>query len=160
MNFTRLLKTAMLGAMLGAVLLAQGPPAGPMGPGMGRGAGMMGMFGPARQDLLFGYLGLSDAQKTQAQAIFTSARTAAQPITDQLKQARTGLEAAIKAGQPVQTLATTQGNLMGQLIAIHANAQEQFRAILTPDQLAKLDQFHANRATNGPMSRRRQPANN
>lgn len=159
MNLTRLLTAASLGTLLGTALLAQGPPAG-MGPGMGRGAGMMGMLGGAREELLFGYLGLTDAQKTQAQTIFDNAKTAAQPITDQLKQARTSLEAAIKAGQPVQSLAATQGNLLGQLIAIQANARVQFRAILTPDQLAKLDQFHANHAGNRPMNHRRQPANN
>jgi hypothetical protein len=60
-----------------------------------------------------------------------------------MQEARATLNAAIKAGQPVDAAAAVVGNLFGQLTAIRAKAQEQFRAILTPEQLAKLDQFRA-----------------
>jgi len=147
-NLGRMLGTTTLGLALTGVMLAQ-QPAGP-GPGMGRGRvgavgrGMFGAMG-ARQDVLFGYLGLTDAQRVQAQTIFNNAKTAAQPIRDQLKQARADLHAAIGAGKPVNDLAAVQGSLMGQLIAIRANAQEQFRGILTPDQLTKLQQLRNKR---------------
>jgi Spy/CpxP family protein refolding chaperone len=103
----------------------------------------MAMRGHGSQELLAGYLGLTDAQKAQAKTIFDNAKTAAEPIRSQMQQARTTLNAAIKAGQPVDAAAAAVGNLFGQLAAIQAKAQEQFRAILTPDQLAKLDQFRA-----------------
>jgi Spy/CpxP family protein refolding chaperone len=101
----------------------------------------MGMRGHASQELLAGYLGLTDAQKAQAKTIFGNAKTAAQPIRSQMQEARTALNAAIKAGQPVDAAAAAVGNLFGQLTTIQAKAQEQFRAILTPEQLATLDQF-------------------
>jgi Spy/CpxP family protein refolding chaperone len=145
-NFTRLLRITAMAVGLSGLLCAQGGPA----MGMGRGTrGRMMLGGGRGQTLMWSYLGLTDAQKTQARTIFENARTAAQPIQTQLQQARTDLRAAITAGQPVQTLATQQGDLLGQLIAIRANAQVQFRAILTPDQLAKLDEFQAQRPRRG-----------
>jgi Spy/CpxP family protein refolding chaperone len=123
-----------LSALVGGMLLAQGP---------GLRARRMAMRGRASQELLAGYLGLTDAQKAQAKTIFDNAKTAAQALRSQLQDARTNLNAAIKAGQPVDAPAASVGNLFGQLTAIRAKAQEQFRAILTPEQLAKLDHFHA-----------------
>ena len=133
MKLRRLCGIAALSAVVGGMLLAQGP-------GMG---GRMGMRGQVSQELLAGFLGLTDAQKAQAKTIFDNAKTAAQPIRTQMQQARAALNTAIKAGQPVDAAATAVGNLFGQLTAIRAKAEEQFRAILTPEQLAKLDQFQA-----------------
>ena len=134
MKLRRLCGITVLGALAGGMLLAQGP--GPRGRGMA-------MRGHASQELLAGYLGLTDAQKAQAKTIFDNAKTAAQPIRSQMQQARATLSAAIKAGQAVDAPAAAVGNLFGQLTAIQAKAREQFRAILTPDQLTKLDQFEA-----------------
>lgn len=134
MKFRRLCGITVLSALAVGTLLAQGP--GPRGRGMA-------MRGQASQELLAGYLGLTDAQKAQAKTIFDNAKTAAQPIRSQMQQARTTLNAAIKAGQPVDAAAAAVGNLFGQLTAIQAKEREQFRGILTPDQLAKLDQFRA-----------------
>ena len=152
MKFSRLLQTTALGLALAGLGLAQAPAAarGRMGMMARRG----GALGGARQLLLFGYLGLSDAQKTHAQNIFDNAKAAAQPIRDQLKQARTNLRAAIEAGKPVGDLAAAEGALTGKLIAIRANAQVQFRAILTPDQLNKLDQLKTRRASPAATSSR------
>ena len=132
MKLGRACGIAVLSAVATGMLLAQGP---------GMGGRRMGMRGHGSQELLAGYLGLTDAQKAQAKTIFDNAKTAAQPIRAQMKEARTTLRAAIQAGQPVDAAAAAVGNLFGQLTAIQAKARVQFRAILTPDQLAKLDQF-------------------
>jgi Spy/CpxP family protein refolding chaperone len=103
----------------------------------------MGVLVAAGRELLAGYLGLTDAQKTQAKTILDNAKTAAQPIRTQMKAARGALEAAVVAGQPVDAPAAAVGTLFGQLAAIRAGAWEQFRAILTPAQLTKLNEFRA-----------------
>ena len=41
----------------------------------------------------------------------------------------------------IDALATLQGQLLGQLAAIGANARIQIRALLTPDQIDKLDEI-------------------
>jgi Spy/CpxP family protein refolding chaperone len=91
--------------------------------------------------LLAGYLGLTADQQARAKTIRQNARTAAQPIIQQLKQNRADMRAAIQAGQPVDQIAAARGTLMGKLIAIRANAREQFRALLTPAQIQKLSEL-------------------
>ena len=89
-------------------------------------------------------LNLTDAQKQQAKAIFQQARQTAQPIRQQLQQNRQAMSAAVKADDTaqIQSLATTQGNLRGQVMAIRAQALAKFYGGLTPDQRAKADQMH------------------
>jgi Spy/CpxP family protein refolding chaperone len=144
------------------MLLAQGP-MGPAGGGFGREQGgqrsaMRGRKGMMGQ-LMAGYLGLTDAQKAQFKTIQQNARAQAQPIRDQLRQNRQDLHAAIKAGQPVDAIAAEQGKLLGQMIAIRANTREQFLKLLTPEQLAKLDQLQANRGNKGSSQQPAPPAN-
>ncbi len=99
-----------------------------------------------RHKMMIGYLGLTEQQQTQAKAIFSSAHESAQPLRRQLKQVRSDLRAAIQAGQPVNDLAANEGKLRGQLVAIRASAAEQFRGLLTPAQLQKLQELHAKRS--------------
>jgi len=80
-----------------------------------------------RRRMMVGYLGLTDRQQTQTKAIFSSAHASARPLRQQLKQVRTDLRAVIGAGQRVNDLAANEGKLRGQLVAIRANAAEQFR---------------------------------
>ena len=92
-------------------------------------------------------LNLTDAQKEQAKTIFQQARQAAQPLREQLKANRQALMAAAKAGNndaQVQQLATAQGQLVGQMSAIRAEAFGKFYATLTPEQRAKADQMQQN----------------
>jgi Spy/CpxP family protein refolding chaperone len=95
-----------------------------------------------RRKLMAGYLGLTDQQKTQAQTIFSNARESAKPVKEQLRQVRTDLRSAIRDGKPVDQLAATEGSLVGKLAAIRAAAAVQFRALLTPEQLQKLQDLH------------------
>ncbi len=134
MHTKRAIGMAVMGAVAGCLLLAQGT---------GTGGRRKGVLGAAGRELLAGYLGLTDAQKTQAKTILDNAKTAAQPIRTEMKAARAALEAAIVAGQPVDAPAEAVGKLFGQLAAVRANAWEQFRAILTPAQLTKLNEFRA-----------------
>jgi Spy/CpxP family protein refolding chaperone len=125
-----MMTTRWLAASLAAVsflpVMAQGP--GPM-----RGN---------RVDFLVGYLSLTDAQKTQAQAIFDAADQQAQVVQGQVASAREALRAAVKANKPDATfdqLGAAMGTLEGQLAAIDGKAQAKFYAILTPEQQAKID---------------------
>jgi Spy/CpxP family protein refolding chaperone len=92
-----------------------------------------------RIDRLTGLLGLSDAQKSQAATIFGDAAQATQPLQQQMREARTSLQEAVRAGNTAQIdqLATTIGNLTGKVTAIDSKAEAQFVKILTPEQLAK-----------------------
>jgi Spy/CpxP family protein refolding chaperone len=129
-------RSTILGVAAIALLSAQAP-----NPRLGQGrraAAQMRQRGAARQKLLAGYLGLTDAQQAQMKTIRDSARLAAEPVRAQLKQTRADLRAAVQAGKPVDQIAASQGALMGKLTAIRANARMQIRAVLTPAQVQKL----------------------
>lgn len=90
-------------------------------------------------------LDLTDAQKTAAKALFTDAKSQAEPIVTQLKAGHTSMAEAVKANKSdaeINDLAGRQGVLVGQLAAIHAKAMAKFYAQLTPDQKAKADRLH------------------
>lgn len=96
----------------------------------------------SRLDYLAGYLSLTDAQKTQAQAIFTAAQSAAETARGQMDSARTALSTAIKANaseSELDRLAAAIGAIEGQLAAIHAKAEAKFYALLTAEQRTKYD---------------------
>lgn len=89
-------------------------------------------------------LNLTDAQKAQAKTIFQQAREAAKPIRAQLKENRQALTQAAKAGKSdadLQRLATEQGRLRGQMVAIRTEAFAKFYSTLTPEQRTKADQM-------------------
>ncbi|MGE5647042.1 MAG: Spy/CpxP family protein refolding chaperone [Acidobacteriota bacterium] len=148
------LRAGAVAALASGLMFAQAPaapgPEGQAAPAQHRFAGKGRRHGHGMgAKLMAGYLGLSDQQKTQAQAIFSNARTAAQPLRAQLRQARADLRAAIRDGKPVDQLAQNQGALLGKLAVIRANAAVQFRGLLTPDQIQKLDQLHPARPAQG-----------
>jgi periplasmic protein CpxP/Spy len=90
-------------------------------------------------------LNLTDAQKAQAKTIFQQARESAKPIREQLKQNRLALVTAAKAGKSdadLQQLATQQGQLRGQMVAIRTEAfAKLYNSVLTPAQRTKADQM-------------------
>ena len=92
-------------------------------------------------------LGLTDAQKDQAKALFAQARQSAQPLRAQLHENRQALAAAVKAGNDadIQRLSQTAGTLQGQLTAIRTEAMAKFYASLTPEQKAKAEQLRQER---------------
>lgn len=114
-----------------------------------------------RLDFLTGYLSLTDSQKTQAQAIFDAADSAAETARGQLTSARDTLRQAVKDGKPdsiLDQLAAAVGAVEGQLAAIHAKAQSKFYALLTAEQKAKYDQM-GDRLGTGPHRIHRAPQN-
>jgi Spy/CpxP family protein refolding chaperone len=88
-------------------------------------------------------LNLTYAQKAQAKTINQQAKTAAEPLREQLQQNRQSLATAVKSNDAaqIQSLAAAQGALQGQILAIRATAQAKFYAILTPDQQATAAQM-------------------
>jgi len=115
--------------------------------------------GPRRLDFLAGYLGLSDTQKQQAQALFEAAGQAAATARGQLTSARHALRAGAKANQSeaeLDRLAAAAGVIEGQLAGIDAKAFAKFYALLTAGQKTKYDET-GNRAGlgSGPGFRRR-----
>ena len=105
-------------------------------------------------------LEITEFQKEQAAPILEAARAAAEPLLVDLAQARQDLEDAVVSAAGVadiDALAAAQGQLLGQLAAIRANARVQIRALLTPDQRDKLDQLHERlEARRRPRQGRRQ----
>jgi Spy/CpxP family protein refolding chaperone len=96
-----------------------------------------------RWKLMTGYLDLTAPQQTKVKAIFSNAREEARPLHKQLREVRAELRAAIRENKPVKELSAKEGNVLGQLAGIRANSAEQFRALLTPQQLQKLQELHA-----------------
>lgn len=95
-----------------------------------------------RLEFLAGYLSLTDAQKTQAQAIFDAAESAATTAAGAMTSAQTALRTAIKANAAdaeLDRLAAAIGVVQGQVAAIHAKAEAKFYALLTADQKTKYD---------------------
>jgi len=132
-------KLTAVAALATSMALAQTPPPSPApNPPAGR-----HQFVRRHRARVAQALNLSDAQKAQAKTIFQQARQSAQPIREQLKQNRQALATAIKAGDnaQMQQLATQQGQLRGQILAIRSEAASKFYATLTPDQKAKADQM-------------------
>jgi Spy/CpxP family protein refolding chaperone len=112
-----------------------------MRPGMGPGGG----FGSGQMLEHFAtILDLTPAQKAFAEKLAADTKTQAEPITAQLTQVHDEMQAAVKSNNTgnISNIATRQGNLMGQLAALHAKAMASFYAQLTADQKAKFDKLH------------------
>lgn len=108
-----------------------------------------------RLNFLAGYLSLTDAQKTQAQTIFTAADTALQTANGTLTAARTALNASIKnnpADAEVDRLAAAVGTVEGQIAAIRTKAEVKFYALLTAEQKTKYDQLLSGNGQGAPGS--------
>jgi Spy/CpxP family protein refolding chaperone len=134
------IKLAMAGALAAGLALAQTPASAPQAAPAGT-AGAKTVRGALRHRMVKA-LGLTDAQKQQAKAIFQETKTANQPIRVQLQQNRQALAAAVKANDigQIRQLAQAQGTLRGQMMAARSEGMAKFYATLTPDQKAKAEQ--------------------
>ena len=133
-----------------AAAQAQGPGAPPPhGREMGRG------FEAGR---LAEELGLSDEQKTQVEAIHKKTWEVARPLMEASRQAheafRTALEADNADPTTVGQAALAMHAAEKKLQAVHESAMAEVKAILTPEQRAKLDQLHARGPHDGPRGPR------
>jgi Spy/CpxP family protein refolding chaperone len=116
----------------------QRPQAGPGGPG-----NPQGQRGPGgallSPQLIAEFLNLSDAQKSQAQALHESQRTAIEPLREQLRANRQAIGTAVDAGNAQQAgqLLIAGKAIRDQIKAAHDTFATQFEAMLTAEQKAK-----------------------
>ena len=82
------------------------------------------------------HLNLTTDQQAQVKTIFDQARTEAEPLRTQAESLKSSIDAAVKANDTakITQLATTRGALMGQMEAIHLQAQAKIYQLLTPTQ--------------------------
>lgn len=142
----RLMGIPAAAVLAAGMLLAQTTPAPAPNPGQGRQQGKAARAGQhaGHLDRMARHLNLTQAQRDQAKAIFDQAKTSADPIRQQLQQSRQNLFSAAKTGNDaaVDSAAATQGQLMGQLMAIHAKAMGKvYRDVLTAEQKQQADQM-------------------
>lgn len=143
----KLIVTAAVATMLAGMAFAQRP---------GRMAGQQAQRNPQRMqqrhvERLATVLGLTDAQKQQAAAIFASAAEQNRALRPQIGTAEASLREAVKTNNTAQidSLAAEIGRLHGQLRAIQAKTQAQFYALLTTEQRDKYDALRPGRPGRG-----------
>ena len=140
---------------------AQGPGGGHMrrggGPGF-PGFGPDGPGGPGRPGIgmVAEHLGLSDQQKEQWKVIHERARETGEPLMKAAGEAKQAFDTALEA-ENAQAVAVGQAALAMRAahnkVEAHRKATlEEVKAILAPDQLAKLEEFEKNRP--GPAGNR------
>jgi len=97
-------------------------------------------------------LGLTAAQQESATTIFTNAETSGKSIHEGLRDAHQSLQTAIQNNDvaAITTISNTIGNLTAQMVANQAKAEAAFYQVLTPEQQAKMKQFHEH-GPGGPM---------
>ena len=86
----------------------------------------------------FEELKLTDAQKTKIAALRSAERRKSIRLEADARIAEMDLEDAIDAGADVGTLVTRVADLRGQLLASRTEMRVAVRALLTPEQRAKL----------------------
>jgi protein CpxP len=91
-------------------------------------------------------LGLTDAQKTQAKAIFQGNKDAVKPIFASLHAERENLQTLVHADKIDEAAIRAElakiAGIKADLIVNRAKAKAKFRAILTPEQLTILKTLH------------------
>jgi Spy/CpxP family protein refolding chaperone len=99
---------------------------------------------PQMRERMAQELNLTPAQREQAKAIFDRAKEQSRALRQQLKENREQLTAAVKSDNrsEIRSLSAKEGQLRGQMLAIHSEAFAKFYQNLTPDQRAKADQIH------------------
>ncbi|MBK5254555.1 MAG: Spy/CpxP family protein refolding chaperone [Vicinamibacteria bacterium] len=149
---------ALAAATFGFISLAaaQGPEGGPMrrpgGPGFGPG-GPDGPGGP-RAGMIARELGLSEDQKAQWKAIHEKEREATEPLLESVREAKEAFDKALASDSADATTVGQAAIAMREahrkVEASHRATFEAVKAILTPEQLAKLDAMEQRGPRRGP----------
>lgn len=86
-------------------------------------------------------LAMTPAQKDQARTAIDQARQSAMPIRQELMNTNRNLKDAIRTGNTaeIQHLSATEGQEIGQLLAIRSSAVAKVYQSLRPDQRTKAD---------------------
>lgn len=113
-------------------------------PGFGR-PGMMQQM----RARLFDQLQLSDAQRADIQNIFANARETIGPLAQQLREKHAALRNSVNGGTfdeaAVRAQAQEIAGLQAQMTVARAQARNQFLAVLTDEQKARLGELRAER---------------
>lgn len=121
---------------------AQGNPDGP-----GKGPGFRHGFRAHRLMKAFEQVGVTDQQKEQIKAIMRESRPTMQPLVQQLHTERMALRDAIQTSPvnegAIRAASARVAQIQADLAVARAHAQDRIRAVLTPDQVAKLKQMRA-----------------
>jgi Spy/CpxP family protein refolding chaperone len=151
---------AFISLIIGSGLLVTMAFAQGRGPG-GQGPGGRGPGGPPPPDggrMVLHFLDLTDAQKAQINAIQETEDAKAEAFHEKLREAHAALDAATAKGQfnetQVRTLATTIAQNEIELTVIRARKDAAIYQVLTTEQRAKLDQFHAEHGARRPHPQR------
>ena len=145
--------TAVAACPWAGLAQAQDPPAPPRGHEFGPGR-PGGPGGPGIGPRFAEELGLSDEQKAQLEALRTKQRETLRPLMESARQAHDAFQTALDADN-ADAAAIGQAALAmkaadNKLRAAHKAAFEEMKAILTPEQAAKLDQVQAQHKGPGP----------
>ena len=126
----------------------------PARPPHGREFGPGGPGGPGFGPRLAEELGLSDDQKAQLEALRGKQREALRPLMESARQAhetfQTALDAESADATAIGQAALAMKAAEKKLRAAHDAAFEEMKAILTPEQAAKLEQARAQHKGPGP----------
>lgn len=137
----KLLVAALLLGLAAAAPLAaqQGPPPG--GPGAGPG----GPGGPPPEVVLREVLGFTDAQVSSLHQLADTRRAAVEALQPQIVAAEKAFRDLVEAASPDPTAVGTAflslQALQRQMPAVDEAYRSGFRALLTPEQTAKVDAF-------------------
>ena len=113
------------------------------GMGLAKAAELNSYPGPLHVLQLASQLGLSDAQRTATQSLYTSMRDRAQPIGAKIIEAERNLDLAFANGRINPTALRSHvnaiANLQGELRAVHLEVHLAQRSLLTPEQISRYD---------------------
>lgn len=89
-------------------------------------------------------LSMTPKQKDEAQTAIQQARQSAKPIRQELMNTNKALRAAVRSDETaeIQRLSTTEGQEIGQLLAIRSSAVANVYKTLTPGQRSRADALH------------------
>ena len=122
---------------------------GPGGPGVGPG----GPGGPPFE-MIAEHLGLSDEQKAQARAIFEKQMAATKPLMKAAGDAAAAFEKALETDTPdaaaIGQAAIAMRNARRDVQTAHQAGFAEIKAILTPEQLAKVEAMEKQRGDHRP----------
>jgi Spy/CpxP family protein refolding chaperone len=99
--------------------------------------------------MMAAHLDLTDEQRSQARALAEQHRESTKELRAELRQARRALRDAIQAEAfnetSIRSAAAVVAAAEAEMAVVRARHRQDFEALLTPEQLAELDQFRQQR---------------
>jgi len=140
-----------------------GPEFGPERPGrFGMGMGMERRGGPAEPGALgmFGRLDLTDEQKESIKKINEESKEKSKAAAEAVGEARKALQETVAKGEEaaIRKAAKNLGEVLGDQAVLRAKKMSSIKAVLTPEQLKKLEELKAKMKEQGEKSREKTDA--